>query len=651
MELIATMLYDSLIHRAQVLTHGALSSLPTAEQWLADLPARRAAFRDMLALPDRPDEPPPVTHTDTLDRGDYVIEKCFVEIFPRMRVAANLYRPATVEAPLPGVIYVCGHAVEGKCHYQPHGRWFGRHGYVCMVLDHIWAGESRGFHHGTYTRYWWHWTSRGYSPAAVEVWAAMRAIDYLQSRDDVDGDRLGITGNSGGGSISWFTGAADDRLTVVAPSCQTGNAYQHIADRTLDSHCDCTWWVNPLAWDHTDVAALIAPRALLVAAQTEDIHFRPYAYRDLVHRLSRLYRLLDAPEQLALVEDNGPHGYTPKTRLGIFSWFDRHLKGAADPATDDIDGDDEPHETLWVFPGGKAPDDDRLGEVDACFVSRPDPPAVTDRQAWQTHQAETIATLRATSFRQVPDGGAPAVVDVRAQGTHAQWAYWSLDFEVEPRLTIRAHLGRPRENVGPHPLIVAPLPPDVRTPYSGAGAGVNRIDAGRSSFGTVEVRGTGRTSIGPGLEWTVRRAYPLLGCTLPERRTVDLLAGTAALRRQAGAERVALYAAGASAALSVYAALLDETIEGVVLAEPVWTHEDGGPEFLAILRVGDLPHNLALLWPRPIVFVGAMPEEARYVRDVYNACGTGGRVCTIDDLSQWPAAMAEVREKHPTALP
>ncbi|NLF33116.1 MAG: acetylxylan esterase [Planctomycetes bacterium] len=647
MEPIGTMIYESLIHRAGVLTHGALTSLPTADRWTADLPARRAAFREMLALPSHPcDGPPPVTHTGMLDRSDYVVEKCFVEIFPRMRVAANIYRPRTIDAPLPGMIYVCGHAAEGKCWYQPHGRWFGRHGYVCMVLDHIWAGESRGFHHGTYSRNAWHWYSRGYSPAGVEVWAAMRAIDYLQSRDDVDGSRLGITGNSGGGSISWFTGAADERLTAVAPSCQTGNAYMQIKDRALDSHCDCTWWVNTLGWDHTDVAALIAPRALLVAAQTEDYHFRPYAYRDLVHRLSRLYRLLEAPERLALVEDSCPHGYTPKTRLGIFSWFDRHLKGAAGPATEDLDDANEPHEQLWVFPGGKAPDDDRMGEVDTCFVSLPEAPQATGRDAWQVHQAAAIAKLRETSFRQIPRRPEPAAVEVRAQGTHEQWAFWSLDFQVEPTLTIQAHLGLPRQGARPCPLIVAPLQAEARSPYSGWGAGVNRIDAGCSAFGTVEVRGTGRTSIGPGLEWTVRRAYPLLGCTLPERQTFDLLAGAAALRRQAGAGRVALYGTGASAALSVYAALLDETIEAVVLADPVWTHEVGGPEFLGILRVGDFPHNLALLWPRPILLVGAMPEEAAYVRSVYTACGAGGRVRTIDDLSQWPAAAAAARQEN-----
>ena len=77
-----------------------------------------------------------------------------------MYVTGNLYRPREVTKPLPAVLYVCGHSLVvkdgislgGKTHYQHHGSWYARHGYVCLVIDTIELGEIRGEHHGTYNK-------------------------------------------------------------------------------------------------------------------------------------------------------------------------------------------------------------------------------------------------------------------------------------------------------------------------------------------------------------------------------------------------------------------------------------------------------------------------------------------------------------------
>ena len=96
--------------------------------------------------------------------------------------------------PLPAILYVCGHAnvvedgvsLGNKTGYQHHGVWFARHGYVCLVIDTIQLGEIRGEHHGTYKLGRWWWTSRGYTPAGVEAWNGIRALDYLETRPEVD---------------------------------------------------------------------------------------------------------------------------------------------------------------------------------------------------------------------------------------------------------------------------------------------------------------------------------------------------------------------------------------------------------------------------------------------------------------------------------
>lgn len=630
-----TAIYRCLLRRAEEVSSQSLWELPTREQWMAQLPAKRKRWLEMLGLdPLPPRTDMHVTVTGVLDRGHYLVEKLHFQPVPGCRIAANLYRPKEVRGRLPAVVYVCGHSKPGKFHYQQHPRWFGEHGYVAMILDPIQVGENGGFHHGTYRNHWWHWYSQGYSPAGVEVWAAMRAVDYLSTRPEVDPQRFGITGLSGGGTMSWFTGAADERLKVVSPTCQTGTMYQHVRDRTIDGHCDCTYWVNVYGWDFPDVASLIAPRALLVAASTEDVLFRPYAFRDLVHRARMVYRLMDCEDRVGLVEDVYRHGYTPKTRLAIFNWFERWLKQSDRPVTDDLREDFERDEDLAVYGERKPPAGDRLGEVDRFFIPLPGPPEPKDRATWEAHQRESLAKLRATTFRMMPERFPAPAFTTRRQGQGDSLAHRTLEYESEPGMPVRAELSIPMEGARPYPLLVAPLAPESASPYCGRGGGMNAPAPGVATA-VIAVRGTGNGSIGPGLEWTMRRAYPLVGQSLPERQTFDLLSGVALLRSQPNVGPLAVFGKGYQAALAVYAALLDPAIEEIVLDDPVTTHWNSGPEFLAVLKVGDLPHNLALAFPRRITFVGKMPEAYQWTKQCYAACGMADRVRVIGNLRSW----------------
>ena len=107
--------------------------------------------------------------------------------------------------------------------------WFASNGYACLVLDTLEFGEVAGIHHGIHDLNMWHWLSLGYTPAGTEVWNAIRALDYLETRPEVDKDRIGLTGISGGGAITWYTSAIDDRVKVAAPVCATWTVEQQIA--------------------------------------------------------------------------------------------------------------------------------------------------------------------------------------------------------------------------------------------------------------------------------------------------------------------------------------------------------------------------------------------------------------------------------------
>ena len=96
--------------------------------------------------------------------------------------------PKSLAGKAPAILYVCGHSqvkkdgisYGNKVGYQHHGAWFARNGYVCLVIDTLQLGEIEGIHHGTYREKMWWWNARGYTPAGVEAWNSIRAIDYLE---------------------------------------------------------------------------------------------------------------------------------------------------------------------------------------------------------------------------------------------------------------------------------------------------------------------------------------------------------------------------------------------------------------------------------------------------------------------------------------
>ena len=189
-------IYGSAREEARQISSSSLAAPLSPAQWQASVDQRREMWREMIGLsPLPPRTPLDATVTGMLERGDYVVEKIHFQSVPGAYVIGNLYRPAKITGRLPAVLYLCGHT-KGKVNapYQANPRWFGQHGYVALVLDPIQLGESQGFHHGTSREGRWDWHSRGYTPAGTEVWNAMRALDYLETRPDVDGESNGRDG-------------------------------------------------------------------------------------------------------------------------------------------------------------------------------------------------------------------------------------------------------------------------------------------------------------------------------------------------------------------------------------------------------------------------------------------------------------------------
>ncbi|MCC6511196.1 MAG: alkaline phosphatase D family protein [Pirellulaceae bacterium] len=350
----------------------------TAATWPETQKVWRAELQEMLGLspwPERTDLN--VRVTSQLVKDGYRVSNVAFESRPGLFVTANLYEPTATAPPAgwPAVLYVCGHAVlkdEGrlignKAGYQHHGIWFARHNVVCLIIDTIQLGELHGEHHGTYKMGRWDWITRGYTPAGVEAWSSMRAIDYLETLPTVDESRIGITGRSGGGAYSWFTAALDERIDAAVPVAGITDLENHIVDGCVEGHCDCMYFVNYFGWDYNRLAALIAPRALLLANSDHDGIFPIDGVIRIHTDVADFYQRLGATNKFGLLLTPGPHQDTQELQTGAFRWLLLHLNGQ--PITIDRHAAKELETNqLQVFTQ-ETPADQRVTSVSNWFVA------------------------------------------------------------------------------------------------------------------------------------------------------------------------------------------------------------------------------------------------------------------------------------------
>ena len=182
------------------------------------------------------------------------------------------------------------------------------------------------------------------------AWDGIRALDYLLTREEVDPRHLGITGNSGGGTMTTWLCGLDDRWTMAAPSCfvtelrrnmenELGADMEQIPPRAL-----------ALGLDHEDFLAALAPKPVIILAKEKD-YFDARGNEAAYERLKRLYRLLGAEDNVAYFIGPTYHGYSQENREAMYRWFNR-CTGISDART-------EPklvmekEETLWCTPQGQ----------------------------------------------------------------------------------------------------------------------------------------------------------------------------------------------------------------------------------------------------------------------------------------------------------
>lgn len=423
-----------------------LADINSREDWLEKRDSYRKQLREMWGLPSwgRPERGDlRATVTRITEHDGFTVENLHFQALPGLYVTGNFYLPKKRDEKLPAILYVCGHArvVEdgvnfgNKARYRHHPTWFARNGYACLIIDTVQLGEIEGIHHGTYRENMWWWNSRGYSSASVEAWNAIRALDYLQSRPEVDGDRLGVTGRSGGGITSWWVGALDDRVKVAVPVAGITSLRNHVVDGCVEGHCDCMYHVNTYRWDFAQIAALMAPRPLLISNSDKDTIFPLDGIYEVHQKVKRVYDLLDAGDKLGLQITEGPHTDSQELRVHAFRWFNRFLKDDESLIREPAEARFEPS-LVHVFHEG-LPKDERTSTIHEDFV----PAAIPEKgpfteQAWKHLRGDWIGALRERVFRGWPVEGEasrlPGLVSLEVKGAQANLelideARWSED--------------------------------------------------------------------------------------------------------------------------------------------------------------------------------------------------------------------------------
>jgi dienelactone hydrolase len=336
----------------------ALKTRSDAERYV--LAVRRAVRRAFGPLPPR--TPLNARTTRALDLADHRIEHILFESRPGFLVTGNLYLPGGAQPgdKLPAVLGLCGHSADGKmaAGYQSFCIELVQQGFVVFIIDPIQQGERVQYTPqdgppiglcAAHNMMGNQMSLVGDTFGTWRVWDAIRALDYLWSRPEIDRTRVGVTGNSGGGTLTTYVSALDPRPAWAAPSC-----YITYWLANLENELPADSEQNPpgllaAGLDEADLLLCHAPRPTLILGQAKDF-FDPRYTRKAWDEVRRVHALLGSPRSAELFIGPTVHGFSPENRAAMVAFAlkqvgKRRVKGA--PPSEPVDARD-----LWVTPSG-----------------------------------------------------------------------------------------------------------------------------------------------------------------------------------------------------------------------------------------------------------------------------------------------------------
>ncbi|MFO0801810.1 MAG: acetylxylan esterase [Gemmataceae bacterium] len=570
-------------------------------------------------FPETPCPLDPQKHGE-LKRDGYRVEKITFQTRPGIRMTANLYLPDKM-GKLPAILMVHGHWKGAKQDPVVQSRCIGavKQGYVVLCVDAFGAGEraigtALGEYHGEMTAATL--LPTGLPLSGLQVYENMRAVDYLLTRPEVDGEKLGITGASGGGNQSMYAGSFDTRFKSVVPVCSVGN-YQAY----LGAAC-CMCEVVPGALRFTEeggILGLAAPRGLMVINATRDARQfsvdeakKSIAYADSVFKLHSA----GAAPRHAIFES--PHDYSKAMREEMYGWMAMHLKGEGDgtPIKEPEHKTENP-EDLRCYPGNTRPKE---------WVTLPQFAAAEGKKLLANRKPLSDEDAKKALVKAL--GGFPdqKAADKWIEGFE-DTSVWK--FTPEPGITLdMVYRFDPKKPKGTQPLaVILNMGQASRMEYHKAA-----IKAGWATL-DLQLRATGSSAISETIgrapdhntaEWGLWIGRPLLGqWVFDVRQAIGMWSD----------REIAVIGEGPAGLVALAAAATDDRIKKVAavgtlasfISEVPYEKQRLGTLVPGILRdVGDVPHLAALVAPRKVLFAGGVagngqPLNADQLKAAYAA--------------------------------
>ena len=303
--------------------------------------------------------------TGVIKRDGYRIEKIVYESLPGFYVTGCLYIPEKIKGKAPAILNVIGHNQESFRNelYQVINFNLVKKGIIVFAIDPPGQGEhvqyydpeiklsSVGYSVIEHCYFGNQCFLSGSSCAKYFIWDGMRAIDYLLTRNEVDRERIGVTGFSGGGTVTSYIGALDDRVKVSVPcSWATVSRRQLETKGMQDAE---TGFYRQVAEGITfeDLLEVRAPKPTLLTFVSRDEYLCLQGAREAFKEAKKAFEMLGKEDNLVMVEDDSKHWMTPKIRLAIYGFFMKNFNISGD--TSELEADIIPRDDLTVTPSGQ----------------------------------------------------------------------------------------------------------------------------------------------------------------------------------------------------------------------------------------------------------------------------------------------------------
>jgi cephalosporin-C deacetylase-like acetyl esterase len=605
----------------------------TAKEWQDRRTRLVKQMREAMGPVPEKDCPLDAKVLGTLERDGYVIERIVFQSRPDLWVTANAYVPKNVKGKVPAVLVVHGHWAGARRDPVVQARCLGlvKLGFFVLAVDAFGSGErytapALGTYHGAlYGSTLW---PTGHTLLGMQVYDNRRAVDYICTRPEVDGSKLGITGASGGGNQTMYAGAMDERFGAVVPVCSVGT-YQAY----LKAAC-CVCEVLPGALRFTEegeVLGLVAPRALMVINATKDgFQFSVGEAQKSLARARDIFKVLDVEEKVKHATFESPHAYNQAMRELMYGWMTRWLKGEGkgEPIPEPAHKV-ESAEDLACWPGKTRPKDFLLLPAFAhreatALVKKCEAMPPKHAEDWEARSTLMRATLRKQVLGDFPTAPHPQgeLGAVWRAGTISR----DLLLQTEPGLSISAKIRRTAKKIKQMPVCLFLSLGDELDPMARPGTITDEFIDREWYLVRPELRGTGKAKpagdavgVAPDHNSTEHSLWigrPLLGQWVFDLRC---LLDWIATQPDLDSKRISVVGIGQAGVVAVCAAaLLDDRIASVTAIDsPVsYVTEDRygvgtrmGLLAPGILRVGDIPHLAALIAPRKLQIIGGVKMQ------------------------------------------